>query len=341
MNYRRFICLFLLGMFPFISRTQNLGQDPWTAFPVCGTAKFEQKSVPLKAGRAIPAPCNNIQLEDVNPYYYRFTAYTTGSLGLLITPIGGSEDYDWHIFDITGRDPSEIYSNGNLLVACNWSQEFGPTGTAATAASLVACGGPTPKWSKLPTITKGHTYLLMVSHFTENQSGYSLEFKGGTASITDPLLPAVTAVQPNCDGSTLIVRVNKKLRCSSLSADGSDFSIDAAGYSVTGATAVQCQSGFDMDSIQVKLNKPLVPGTYNFSVRKGTDGNSLLDYCDRPIDSLTQIPFRMDPLVPTPMDSLVTPTCGAQSVELVFSKNVKCNSLTNNGSEFKITGPAM
>jgi len=339
-NYNQlFFCWCILFLLPFVSNAQNLGQDPWTAFPVCGTAKFEQKSVPLKPGRVIPAPCNDIQLEDVNPYYYRFTAYTTGSLGLLITPIGQNEDYDWHIFDITGRDPSEIYTNGSLLVACNWSQEFGPTGTSPAAASLVACGGPTPKWSKLPTITKGHTYLLMVSHFTENQSGYSLEFKGGTASITDPLLPAVSAVQPNCDGSKLNVWFNKKLRCSSLATNGSDFSIDAPGYSVVGATAIQCGSGFDMDSVQVTLNKPLIPGNYSLSVRNGNDGNSLLDYCDRPVDSTTTTAFRMELLVPTPMDSIVTPGCGVQSVELIFRKNINCNSVTSSGSEFKITGP--
>src|SRR5204862_278891 len=161
----------------------------------------------------------------------------------------------------------------------------------SNAASLVACAGATPKWSKLPTITKGHTYLLLVSHFTQNQSGYSLEFKGGSASITDPLLPAGSSVQSVCDERKLNLLFNKKIRCTSLSANGSDFFIHAAGYSVTAATSIQCAAGFDMDSVQVSLNKPLSQGNYSLSIRKGSDGNSLLDYCDRPVDSLIKNSF--------------------------------------------------
>ena len=332
-----FLCLLLFASLH--GTAQSLGQDPSTAFPVCGTAKFQQQSVPLKPGRRIPAPCGQgLDLEDVNPYYYRFTAYTSGTLGLLITPVGTEEDYDWHIFDITGRDPSDIYSDISLLVAGNWSQYYGTTGTSTTAKSLMECGGDHPKWSKMPTIVQGHTYLLLISHFTNNQSGYTLEFKGGTASITDPLLPAVKDITANCDGSKLNVFFNKKLRCNSLAVNGSDFSLVLPGRSIIAAASVQCGYGFDMDSVQLTVNQPLNPGVYFLTVRNGTDGNTLLDYCDRPVDSLIQIPFTVEPLQPTPMDSLVTPSCGANYLELVFKKNIMCSSLTSVGSEFLVTG---
>ena len=46
-----------------------------------------------------------------------------------------------------------------------------------------------PSFSKMPTLIEGHEYLLLVSHFSDSQSGYSLSFGGGTANITDPVNP--------------------------------------------------------------------------------------------------------------------------------------------------------
>jgi hypothetical protein len=126
-----------------------------------------------------------------------------------------------------------------------------------------------------------------------------------------------------------------------LAANGSDFSIDVPGYSVTAAKAIQCSTGFDMDSVQVTLNKPLAIGNFSLTVRKGSDGNTLLDYCDRSVDSMAKIPFTMSMPLPTPMDSLITPGCGSKFLDLVFRKNINCSSITANGSEFSITGPAV
>src|SRR5690348_8071762 len=76
------------------------GQNPATAFPVCGTGTFSQTSVPLCGGTRVPSPaCNNYPLTDVNPFWYKFTCYQAGTLGFKITPNTNSEDYDWQVFD--------------------------------------------------------------------------------------------------------------------------------------------------------------------------------------------------------------------------------------------------
>src|SRR5436309_7634918 len=82
------------------------GQNPSTAFPVCGTSTFTQSSVPICGGKTVPSPtCNTYPLTDVNPFWYKFTCFQTGTLGFQITPHTTSEDYDWQLFDVTNHNP--------------------------------------------------------------------------------------------------------------------------------------------------------------------------------------------------------------------------------------------
>jgi gliding motility-associated-like protein len=324
----------------------TLGQTPATAFPVCGSATFTQSSVPVCTNGTVKAPCSsgtgNVY-EDKNPYWYKFTCFTSGTLALTINPKNQGDDYDWQIFDVTGHDPSEVYTNDNLLVASNWSGLSGATGTAANAASLNECGSTgtfdPPKYSKLPSLIQGHNYLLLISHFSgTQQSGYDLSFLGGTASITDTVPPTFKDIRPICDGSRIRVILNKKMKCSSLAADGSDFSISPAAAQVIGAVGNSCSAGFDMDTVTLTLNSGFVPGTYSVVAKNGQDQNTLLDNCGTQIPAGTSLPFVIAPPVPTPFDSLTPPTCAPDVLQLVFSKKIKCSSIATDGSDFVVSG---
>lgn len=169
------VITFLLVFFIKISGAQPCttpGQTPSTAFPVCGTSTFTQNSVPLCGGQQVPAPtCNTYPLRDINPYWYKFTCFQTGTIGFKITPHDITEDYDWQLFDITGQNPNDVYNNINLAVACNWSGESGETGASGSGTTAFVCeGAGKPLWSKMPTITVGHVYILLISHFTPTQS---------------------------------------------------------------------------------------------------------------------------------------------------------------------------
>ena len=179
------------------------GQNPTTAFPVCGTSTFTQNSVPICGGRQVPAPtCNTYPLADVNPYWYKFTCFQAGTLGFRISPATNSEDYDWQLFDITGRNPNDVYTDVSLVKACNWSGEGGATGASSAGSALFVCEGlGKPLFSKMPDLQVGHEYLLLVSHFTQTQSGYSLSFNGGTAVITDSTPPKIRAAEASCGGN--------------------------------------------------------------------------------------------------------------------------------------------
>jgi gliding motility-associated-like protein len=322
----------------------TLGQTPATAFPVCGTSTFSQSTVPYCGGTGVPGPCSATDgLTDTNPFWYKFTCFAAGTLGFLITPNDLNDDYDWQLFDITGHNPNDIYTDKSLFVACNWSGNTGLTGASAVGTSLQNCAGQTyPLFSKMPVLKLNNNYLLLLSHFTKyppSQNGYTLSFGGGTASITDPTPPDLKNATASCDASVLYIKLNKKMKCASLAANGSDFTISPASASITGATSVSCSSCFDIDSIALKLSNPLPPGNYSISIKNGTDGNTILDNCDKGIPVGNSLPLTILPLAPTPMDSLVTVKCAPQTLQLIFKKNIRCNSIAPDGSDFVVTGP--
>jgi gliding motility-associated-like protein len=186
-----------------------------------------------------------------------------------------------------------------------------------------------------------HDYLLLVSHFTKfkpGQAGYELSFGGGTASITDTIPPALKSLSSSCDATKIYIKLNKKMKCSSLALDGSDFAISPAVVKINSATAF-C-NGFDMDSVELNLNGRLPVGNYTISVKNGTDGNTLFDNCGRNIPVGNSLPLNILPLAPTPMDSMVPVKCAPQSLQLIFRKNILCNSVASDGSDFMVNGPS-
>ncbi|MEO8766453.1 MAG: gliding motility-associated C-terminal domain-containing protein [Ginsengibacter sp.] len=323
----------------------EFGQLPTTAFPVCGTDTFFQSTVPYCGGKELPGTCSQDVITDTNPFWYKFTCFKAGTLGFLITPLDLKDDYDWEIFDITGRSPNDLYTDPSLFVACNWSGKTGLTGTSSAGISLQNCAGlGYPTFSSMPVLKLGHKYLLLISHFTRyalSRNGYKLSFGGGTANITDPLLPDILTASSSCDATQVIVKLNKPVKCSSLAADGSDFSLSPAVSVITGATGIGCNNGFDMDSIILTMKTPLPPGNYTITIKNGTDNNTQLDNCDRNITPGRSVPLNILPLQPTPMDSLTSVGCAPGSIQLVFGKNIRCNSIAADGSDFNITGTSL
>ena len=336
--------LFGFSIFKGSSQTCNtLGQTPGSAFPVCGSDTFVQASVPVCGGNNIPTPgCTGLQ--DLNPYWYRFTCFTPGLLSFVIDPANTADDYDWQIFDITGRNPQVVYSDVSMFVACNWSGASGQTGATTAGTKLVTCGSTgTPyesPFSSMPQLILGHDYILMVSHFSGNdQSGYRLSFGGGTANITDPTIPGLANARAICDGVKMTVKLTKKMKCSSLNTDGSDFSVTPAFAPIIAAEGVNCNNGFDMDSVVLTLASPVPPGNYTITVKNDANGINLLDNCDRTISLGENLSVTVFPMIPTPMDSLTKTGCAPDELQLVFKRPMRCSSVAADGSDFIITGP--
>jgi len=94
------------------SACTTLGQTPATAFPVCGSDTFAQKTVPACVNGNIPViKCSDpqaakITYQDLNPYWYKFTCFKAGTLQLTIIPNNLNDDYDWQLFDVTNNRPT-------------------------------------------------------------------------------------------------------------------------------------------------------------------------------------------------------------------------------------------
>jgi len=316
----------------------NPGQTPVSAFPVCGNEAFAQSNVPLCGNLNVPVPCfDGASYQNKNPFWYKFTCYVTGTIGFVITPTDANDDYDWQLFDATGHNPSDVFTDATMFVSCNWSGEGGETGSSQAGTSGVVCAGlGQPTFSSMAILYAGHEYLLLVSHFTNSQSGYQLIFAGGSASITDPILPALQNVRASCDGNSMIVKLNRRVLCGSIASDGSDFALTGPA-TITGAFAPACGPFFEADSVILSLSNPMPVGSYNLAVKDGSDGNTLLDNCNRPILPGNNMQFTIAPGAPTPMDSLAVFPCGTTKLQLVFQRPIKCSTVV--ASDFTVTGP--
>lgn len=336
-------------LFPLAASAQpctTLGQTPSTAFPVCGTSTFRQSTVPLCSTNNLFVPgCSGdgANYENKNPFFYKFTCFQSGTLSFVITPLAANEDYDWQLWDITNRNPNDIFTDRNLIVTGNWAGTYGPTGASATGVTYIQCASDPndnrPTFARSPNLVAGREYLLMVSHFTNTQSGYDLSFAGGTAVITDTKVPLPLSAKPDCDGRSLTVKFNKPLRCNSLTASGSEFSLLPASATVSSAATTACAGGFTFDELTITLSAALPNGTYDLVINNGTDGNSLQDICGTGIAAGTRVSFTYAAPQPIFADSIGRPACAPDSVRVYFPKKINCSSIAANGSDFQVTGP--
>jgi gliding motility-associated-like protein len=342
-----FFVFFLYANTALCQPCTTLGQTPTTAFPVCGITAFQQDNVPLCKTNDLYVPgCSGTGADyaNRNPFFYKFTCYVSGTLGFLITPNTANEDYDWQLYDITGHNPNDIFTDKTIIVSGNWSGSYGTTGASASGVNFIQCASnpvteTKPTFAIMPNLIQGHEYILMISHFTDTQSGYSLSFGGGTAVITDPAKPHMLNAKPSCDGKTITLKLNKKISCPSLTISGSEFSISPAITTVVSATAASCSIGFDFDEVDISLSAPLPNGNYQIIINKGIDGNSLLDICGNAIPAGEQVSFQYNAPQPTPADSVGHVSCSSDTVRLYFPKKINCNSIAANGSDFSVSGP--
>jgi len=332
------------------------GMTAGNAIPVCGTSVFHQAQVVSCSGNAVAQTgCATTPVTSSNSFWYKFTCFQTGTLGFLISGILSTDDYDWALFDVTGRNPNDVFTNPALAISINLygagipPAQFpeSPTGCKAGATGNVHCAGSAngnSPFNEMPTITVGHEYLLMVTNWSGTQpgggtAGYNLSFTGGTASITDPKEPHLQSSRAICDGTQAAIKFNKRMKCNSLTATGSEFTISPAVANVISATGFGCSNGFDMDSLILTLDAPLPPGNYTINIRNGNDGNTIRDHCDRDIPVGENIPMVVYPVFPTPMDSLQNLACAPDELILDFSSKIRfirCNSIAADGSDFRV-----
>ena len=275
-----------------------MGQLPSNPFPICGVGVFRQLVLPKGSGESIDITgCG--KLKTPNPFYYSITCYSSGKLGLLINPLDSFENFNWELFDLTGHDANEIYTNSSLQVIGNWSGSYGKTGASSTGIPSTGCLSNAAlnysTFSRMPDLIQGHEYLLLVICYSPVPGDYFISFPGSTAVIEDLQFPHILSASVGCNKKIISVVMNKPMRCNSLSPDGSEFSINSAGVNISGAYAINCNDQFDYDSFQIILRDTLSPGNYLLSVKTGSGGITMFDDCLQEINAGEQIPFTVFP----------------------------------------------
>lgn len=115
--------------------------------------------------------------------WYTFTAQTTGTLNVTISPVTGTDDYDYAIYG-----PGATCASLGTPLRCSDSGSTGVTGTSAAAAD-VSEDVLGDKFTSQLNVVAGQTFIMMVDEWTPNTGGgYTLSF-GGTASLDCTVLP--------------------------------------------------------------------------------------------------------------------------------------------------------
>lgn len=264
-------------------------QDCFGALPVCQTVSTQTNSY-NGVGTVNELYNTNSCLfnGENNSVWYIFTVSTAGNLEFTITPVSANDDYDFALFNITGKSCDSILNQSLQEVRCNYALTIGtPTGISSTGTGV--SGGPNdPAFLTSLPVLVGETYVLVVDNFTPNGRGYTLDFSNGTASIADTVEPFLDSVAPRTCDTTLYVDVffSEPISCSSLLANGTQFV--ASGPQpllIIGASGLNCGGPqLFTTGVRLQLAAPiLTAGTYWFKPTMGTGGVNILDNCGRSV----------------------------------------------------------
>ncbi|MGI8892362.1 MAG: gliding motility-associated C-terminal domain-containing protein [Bacteroidia bacterium] len=228
-----------------------------------------------------------------NSSWYIFSIQTGGSLLIQIDPVNQQDDYDFILYDITNLTCADIANGTANVVSCNFSSTPGSTGISASGTSNSQPSGGSNQ-NALLTVSSGQTFALMVDNFTSTTTGYTLTFSG-TAAILDTDAPAMTNASINsCQADTITIQFTENINCSSISPNGSDFSITGpSSVSVSSAYGIGCNVNSTASAIVLVVSPLTAAGTYTINVKNGIDGNTVSDFCGNFIDVGSTLTFNV------------------------------------------------
>jgi gliding motility-associated-like protein len=269
------------------------GTVPPKAIPVCGVKTFTQTAVTSCTGPDIAqTACPSDPFPSTSSYWYRFRCFTAGTLGFMITPNSTSDDYDWALFDVTGVNPNDVFTNPRLVISINGSFPIGvATGCDATGTTNVNCYSSSDVVNSMETLQVGHDYLLMVTNYTNSGAGYNITFSG-TASISDGTPPGIDRIEPGCNSIKVVF--NTDIKCGSITTAGSEFTIGPGLNPIAGVRS-DCQAGFlTSNYLIIDLVNPLKLANYTLTINKGTDNNTFANVCDDEVAQGTVLNFTIN-----------------------------------------------
>lgn len=245
-------------------------QDCDNAIPVC-TQSYTQSSSYTGHGTIQEVNGTCLSTQETNSVWYVFTVQNSGTFTFMLNT---ANDYDFALYNITTIGCVGVPSA--VPIRCNFSATYGSTGLTLPAAG----GNLSYNASQAPTmaginVTAGQTFVLIVDNYSANSNGYTLSF-GGSAQIFDNIPPTITSSTYACFASSFNVNFSEPVLCSSISSNGSNFTITGPSGSVpvTSAVGNLCSTGASNTNFAtVNFNNAgLQTGTYTISVGNGVSG---------------------------------------------------------------------
>ena len=291
-------------------------QDACNALTICGNTFSTPFSYVGTGNNAdlISTPCytgTSSNGGEINAMWMKLTIASAGRIVFTITPANKNDDYDFAVLNVTGFPCG--YTTPKQVVRCNFNgrqqgaNDNGVIGLSATSSLLyVENGSSGSSFCEAVDAMPGETYLIMINNFGDYLSlnpvsrGFTIDFTGSNATFYNNNLAQINNADPLCGNSTsLFLHMSHPVLCNSIAADGSDFSIDAPA-AIKGATGIFCSSdGGYTSTLVLSLSSPLPVGNYFVHAKKGSDGNTLLNVCNKELLSPENpVPFKVQPPIP-------------------------------------------
>ncbi len=321
-------------------------QDACDALMLCGntfTSTYSYQDEGL-VNDLTSTPCGG---GEGNSMWLRMEITTGGSIVFTLTPLNGTDDYDFAIVDITQTDCSNFTSSD--VIRCNFnnnqpgSNPGGVVGLDATSTiQFTNAGAFGGSFLQQINANPGDVYLIMINNFGDPfvggpSSGFTIDFTGSTAIFNDNGRPHMLSVFQPCGNNTqLFVPISEKILCSSIEPAGSDFVLSGGGV-IASAAGTNCSgiSGYS-DTVVLTLASPLPPGNYSLSIQNGTDTNTLIDLCGH-ADTIPDVVYFTINGSTMEYNAVVPPAC--YEFKITTTAKAHCNSIAADGSDFSLSGP--
>ncbi len=214
-----------------------------------------------------------------NSAWYKLQFDAPGQLVFLIEPYS-SDDYDFALFDMTGRSCVDIVNSTAPHLRCTFSLGQGQS-TGLAFDSVATSADPNGSHVLAPLdVDSGDVIYLVIDNFTRNGEGFAIDFTGTTAGMTSDDSFYVTSGYTTLLPDTIKVDMffNQSFYCGTLSTDFSEFILVTDLGDTLDVLSVDCDSTLSKVTVNTLYPvNPVVSVTVYY--KDGFDGNILISQC--------------------------------------------------------------
>lgn len=310
----------------FVARVAVAQQDCISATPICATPFVV--AAPTTGPGTVPNELKGtcFALPEATGQWFVLPVQLAGVVSFEIQPIDPLANYDFAVFDLTGRTCDDLSAPGALL-SCNTSSAQGVTGANGGSAQTSQGPGGSSFNAVIPT-SGGEAFAIYVGNTSGDALGFQFDFSGSTAltfPVSAPVLQALNGTY-RCGDDTLRLEFEKLVDCSTLNPN--DFLVTGPGGPYSVAQVLPACSGLPGNGtkqVELVISPPIQGnGVYTVDLIPGAGGVTGL--CGLNTSAGTVNTPVAAPTLPI-STALTPPACGDEVVRLQFSSDVFCDSL--------------